>query len=162
MMCWNDFGIFYYKYLELGGPCGDWLGDADLGTFDIISNYESQLEIVSQIEGSNSLQTAYRLEQAANLTQSAQTVFPRGTPFEFSFECTYRERNAQPDPWHLFHLTNSHEESQLSVTLNPARQTLQLSLPDVRGDLQIVEFRHTAVSRFSCSFLLIHYLMNDA
>lgn len=116
---------------------------------------------MSEIEGSNNLQTAYRLEHAANLTQSAQTVFPRGTPFEFSFECTYRERNAQPDPWHLFHLTNSHEEAQLSVTLNPARQTLQLSLPDVRGDLQMVEFRHTAVSHFSYFLSTDCCLMNN-
>lgn len=83
---------------------------------------------------------------------NAQRVFPQGTPFEFSFECTYRERNPQPDPWHLFHLTNSHEESQLSVTLNPGRQTLQLSLPDARGDQQTVEFRHSGVSCFPCSF----------
>lgn len=135
------------------GPCGQWSpGDADLGTWDIISSYDSQLEIISQVQGSNSIQTAYHLEQSTNLTMSAMKVFPQGTPFEFSFECTYRERNPQPDPWHLFHLTNSHEESQLSVTLNPGRQTLQLSLPDARGEQQTVEFRHSGVSCFSCSF----------
>lgn len=104
------------------------------------------MEIIQQIEGSNDLQTAYRLERLANLTMSAHEAFPRGTPFQFSLECTYRERQPQPEPWHLFHLTNSHEESQLSVTLNPARKTLQLSLPTAGGELQTVEFRHTGVS----------------
>lgn len=130
------------------GPCGHWRpGDADLGTWDIISSFGSSLDELSVIEGSNSIQSAYRFEKSANLTMSAHEAFPRGTPFQFSFECTYRQRKPQPtDPWHLFHLTNSHEESQLSVTLNPLKQTLQVSLPDARGDLQTAEFRHSAVS----------------
>lgn len=76
----------------------------------------------------------------------AEEAFPRGTPFQFSFECTYRERQKQSDSWHLFHLTNAHEEPQLSVTLNPVEETLQVSLPDAEGDLQTVEFRHASVS----------------
>jgi collagen type IX alpha len=116
-----------------------------------LDSYESHFETVSQIEGSNGFQTAYRLERESNLTMRAEEAFPRGTPFEFSFECTYRERQKQQDSWHLFHLTNSHEEQQLSVTLNPAEQTLQVSLPDARGKIQSVEFRHSGVSCFSCT-----------
>jgi collagen type IX alpha len=147
------------------GPCGRWRpGDADLGTWDIIrefhlDSYDSHFEIISQIEGSNSLQTAYRLEREANLTMKAQEAFPRGTPFQFSFECTYRERQKQPDPYYLFHLSNSQEESQLSVTLNPGKETLQLSLPDARGDLQTVEFRSSRVSSLS-SFLVSDLLLD--
>jgi collagen type IX alpha len=115
-----------------------------LNTFQL-DRHESGFEQISRIEGSNAYQTAYRLETSSNLTMRADEAFPRGTPFQFSFECTYRERQKQQDSWHLFHLTNSHEESQLSVSLNPSRQTLQLSLPDVRGGLQSVEFRHSAV-----------------
>lgn len=120
-----------------------------------MDSYESHYEIISQIEGSNSLQTAYQLQRESNLTMRAQEAFPRGTPFQFSFECTYRERQPQSDPWHLFQLTNSHEEAQLSFTLNPVDQTLQVSLPDARGDLQTVEFRHSGVSCFSCSSNLL-------
>lgn len=120
-----------------------------------MDSFEQQFERISQIEGSNTLQTAYRLERGTNLTMMAQEAFPRGTPFQFSFECTYRERQRQADSWHLFHLTNSHEESQLTVTLNPGKETLQVTLPDARGDLQIVEFRHSSVSYFSC--LLLHF-----
>lgn len=119
-----------------------------------LDSYESNYELISQIEGSNGYQTAYRLERASNLTMRAEEAFPRGIPFEFSFECTYRERQKQADSWNLFHLTNSHQEPQLSVTLNPAKETLQVSLPDVRGDLQIVEFRHSSVSYFSCCTLI--------
>lgn len=117
-----------------------------------LDRFESHLQTISQIEGSNAYQTAFRLEQSSNLTMSADDAFPRGTPFEFSFECTYRERQKHQDSWHLFHLTNSHDESQLSVTLNPARQTLQVSLPDARGGLQHVEFRHSAVRFFMFFF----------
>lgn len=160
MQWWDLFFACYFIEANFDGPCGHWRpGDADLGTWDIISNYNSHLEIISQIEGSNGFQTAYRLEHTANLTMTAQEVFPQGTPFEFSFECTYRERQPQLDPWHLFHLTNSHEESQLSVTLNPGKQTLQVSLPDARGDLQIAEFRHSGVSRFSCLLFILHPLI---
>lgn len=115
-----------------------------------LDNYQSHFEIISQIEGSNGFQTAYRLERESNLTMRAEEAFPKGTPFQFSFECTYRQRQKQQDSWHLFHLTNSHDESQLSVTLNPVKETLQVSLPDARGDLQSVEFRHSGVSYFSC------------
>lgn len=141
------------EYEDDDGPCGRWIpGDLDLGTWDMLNTFqldrhESRFDQVSRIEGSNAYQTAYRLETSSNLTMRADEAFPRGTPFQFSFECTYRERQKQKDSWHLFHLTNSHEESQLSVSLNPSRQTLQLSLPDVRGGLQSVEFRHSAVRR---------------
>lgn len=166
---WNN--SFFSLQIEASyddGPCGQWRpGDADLGTWDMLNSfhldsYESHFEIISQIEGSNSLQTAYRLERESNLTMRAEEAFPRGTPFEFSFECTYRERQKQQDSWHLFHLTNSHEESQLSVTLNPAKETLQVSLPDARGDLQSVEFRHSGVSYFPCYSLIYCLMKMDA
>lgn len=134
------------------GPCGHGRpGDADLDTWDIIQQFhldhhDSHYETVSQISGSNGLQTAYRLEREANLTMKAHEAFPRGIPFEFSLECTYRQPQPQQESWHLFHLTNSREESQLAVTLNPAKQTLELALPDIHGELQTVEFRHSAVS----------------
>lgn len=47
--------------------------------------------------------------------------------------------------WHLFHLTNHYEQSQLSITLNPSRQIIALQLPDIDGNLQKVMFRHEAL-----------------
>lgn len=123
-------------------------------TWDVIrdfelDNYERHVGTIRQIAGSSSYQTAYRFERESNLTMRAHDAFPRGTPFQFSFECTYRNRQPQLNPWHIFHLTNSHHESQLSVTMNPLRKTLALSLPDSQGELQTVEFRHSSVSFFS-------------
>lgn len=141
-------------------PCGQFrIGDgrldADLHTWDIIrefaidgtsNNYNQHGETIRKITGSSNFQTAYRFESESNLTMRAHDAFPRGTPFQFSFECTYRNRERQPNPWHIFHLTNSHRESQLSVTMNPLRKTLALSLPDSHGAIQTVEFRNSKVS----------------
>jgi collagen type IX alpha len=137
-------------------PCGQWRYgdgklDADLHTWDVIQdfeldNYQRHAGTIRQITGSSSYQTAYRFERESNLTMRAHDAFPRGTPFQFSLECTYRNRQPQPSPWHIFHLTNSRYESQLSVTMNPLRKTLAISLPDSQGDLQTVEFRHSSVS----------------
>ena len=142
--------------LLIEDPCGQWRYgdgrlDADLHTWDVINdfeldNYERHAGTIRQIAGSNSYQTAYRFERESNLTMRAADAFPRGTPFQFSLECTYRNRQSQSNPWHIFHLTNSHFESQLSVTMNPLRKTLALSLPDSQGALQTVEFRHNNVS----------------
>ncbi|XP_070500480.1 collagen alpha-1(IX) chain-like [Chironomus tepperi] len=134
-------------------PCGQWKvdsHDADLGTWDIIrdfqlDNYEMHHETITQIVGSNDYQTAYRVERESNLTMLAQEAFPLGTPFQFSFECTYRQRQQQANSWHMFHLTNQYQESQLTVTMNPDRQTLALSLPASDGELQTVEFRHSSL-----------------
>lgn len=146
-----QFNLSWFRLETNEGPCGHWRpGDADLGTWDIISSYGSRLDHLSHVEGSNRLQTAYSLERAANMTMDAEEAFPRGTPFQFSFECTYRQRQLQPDPWHLFHLTNANRESQLAVTLNPTRQTLQVTLPDEQGVLQTAEFRHSSVSNCWC------------
>lgn len=134
-----------------------------MGSFDIIrefrlDNYEVHSGTVTEVQGSNHYQTAYKLEREANLTIKARDAFPRGVPHQFSFECTYRQRQPQPDPWHLFHLTNSYEDSQLSISMNPVKKTLELSLPEKNGELQKVEFRHSAVSNLTC-FSTYLYLM---
>lgn len=116
-----------------------------------LDRFESHLWTISQIEGSNAYQTAFRLEQSFNLTMRADEAFsPCGTLLEFSFECTYRERQKQQDLWHLFHFTDFHEESQLSVTLNPSRETLQVR--SLRG------FTTCWASSFGCENFLCFIL----
>lgn len=73
---------------------------------------------------------------------SAHEVFPQGVPHQFSFECTYRNRETSLNPWYMFYLSNSFEESQMYVKMNPSANTLEISLPQVNGDLQIIEFEH--------------------
>lgn len=97
---------------------------------------------IEKIDGTNMLQTAYRLHRDSNLTMMAYQAFPRGIPHQFSFECTYRSREVSLDPWYLFHLSNSYEESQLYVKMNPSTNILEISFPQPNGDLQIIEFEH--------------------
>lgn len=136
---------FYEDYT----PCGRWRpGDPDLNTFDIIREFqldqhETYYEGVTQVVGSSQLQTAYRLEKEANLTLRSVDAFPHGFPHQFSFECTFRTRQPPLVPWYLFHITDSYERSQLSVTIDPTRSSLQLALPDVDGNLQMATFEHT-------------------
>lgn len=112
---------------------------------------ETRYEGVTQVLGSSHMQTAYRLEQEANLTLRAVDAFPHGFPHQFSFECTFRTRQPPEVPWYLFHITDSYERSQLSVTLDPTREILQLALPDVDGNLQMASFRHTEVEHSKCA-----------
>lgn len=140
---------FYEDYT----PCGRWRpGDPDLNTFDIIREFEldqreTYYEGVTQVMGSSQLQTAYRLEKEANLTLRSVDAFPHGFPHQFSFECTFRARESPIVPWYLFHITDSYERSQLSVTIDPTQSSLQLALPDVDGNLQMATFQHTEVRR---------------
>ncbi|XP_055624553.1 collagen alpha-1(IX) chain-like isoform X1 [Toxorhynchites rutilus septentrionalis] len=133
------------------GPCGRWMpGEVDLRSFDLIREFhldqhETNNRHVYSIEGSNMYQTAYRLESEANLTMRSIDAFPRGLPHQFSLECTYRTEGEPAAPWHLFEVTNEHHESQLAVTMNPSRQTLEIGLPSDEGDLQVVEYHHAAL-----------------
>lgn len=142
---------FSEDFFEDYSPCGRWRpGDADLNTFDFIRQFqldrsETYYEGVTRVVGSSHIQTAYRLERESNLTLRAIDAFPRGFPHQFSFECTFRAREELVLPWYLFHVTDSFEQSQLSVTLDPRRELLHLELPDVDGNLQMVTFRHHEV-----------------
>jgi collagen type IX alpha len=133
------------------GPCGRWRpGDGDLNTFDLIREFhldqtEERYESITEVGGTNILQRAYRLQKESNLTMRAVEAFPKGVPHQFSFECTYRVRHPPKTAWHLFHLSNYYEESQMTVTMNPRRETLELVLPDVTGQLQTASFRHSSV-----------------
>ena len=131
------------------GPCGRWKpGDVDLRSFDLIREFhldqlESSLQTVSMIEGTNYLQTAYKLQRETNLTMRAMDAFPKGLPHQFSFECTYRMDEIPEEPWHLLQVTNSYEESQLMISLNVESEILEVGLPTVEGDLQIVQYHHS-------------------
>ncbi|KAL9699586.1 hypothetical protein quinque_003027 [Culex quinquefasciatus] len=141
------FGIGEYEE----GPCGRWKpGDVDLRSFDLIREFhldrlEANSRHVYSIEGTNSYQTAYRLENEANLTMRSIDAFPRGLPHQFSLECTYRTEREPVSSWHLFEVANEHHDSQLAITMNPGRQTLEIGLPGLEGELQIVEYHHSAL-----------------
>lgn len=122
-------------------------GNADLPTFDLIREFhldehETHYEGVSVIPGSISSQRAYRLQSETNLTIHSVQAFPRGIPHQFSFESTFRTRLQPATPYYLFHVTNSYEASELSVTLDPIQQLIGIGLPDMGGNVQRVYFQH--------------------
>lgn len=79
---YDDYGRDY-------NPCGRWRpGDADLHSFDLIREFRLdqsetlRYEGITQVQGSSSLQKAYRLQSESNLTLSSTEAFPRGTAHE--------------------------------------------------------------------------------
>lgn len=137
--------------MNRNSPCGRLVpGNADLPTFDLIREFhldesESRYEGVSEIQGSIASQRAYRLQKQSNLTINSFQAFPRGIPHQFSFESTFRTRLQPSAPWYLFHVTDTYESSQLSVTLDPIQQLIGIGLPDVLGNVQRVYFRHSSL-----------------
>ncbi|KAG4079601.1 hypothetical protein HA402_001789 [Bradysia odoriphaga] len=149
-------------------PCGQWQpGDADLNTFDLIREFrldksESLYEGITEVAGSNGIQRAYRLERQSNLTLRSFEAFPRGIPHQFSFECAFRARQPPIAPWHLFHVTNYYEESQLAVTMYPEQETIGLALPDANGRLQNVFFQHKRLFDESWHKVMLGVTPNEA
>lgn len=68
-----------------------------------------------------------------------------GIPHQFVFESTFRAREQPITPWYLIHVTDSLEQSQLSVVLDPTQYIVGIGLPDVQGAAQMVYFRHVSL-----------------
>lgn len=80
------------------------------------------------------------------MTIESSRAFPKGIPNEFSFECTFRVPEQQPQyEWYLFELSNYEYESQMSVTINPVINAIEFSLPKFDGTIQTVTFEETEV-----------------
>lgn len=145
-MCISSLDPFDFGFEPT--PCSRWRpGDADLNTFDLIREFQldrsSEIyDSISRTAGSNQFQTAYSLTRESNLTMPAYEAFPRGIPHQFSFESTYRSRERAVEPWYLFHLSNAYEESQMYVKVDPSSYTLEVSLPMITGELQVIEFEN--------------------
>lgn len=123
------------------------LDTGDLPTIDLIrefhlSEYENHYEV---IPGSIPSQRAYRLYRESNLTIHSYEAFPNGIPYHFWFESTFRARLQPSEPWYLFHVTNSHDVSQISVTMDPIQQLIGIGLPDILGNVQRVYFHHSSL-----------------
>lgn len=122
--------------------------DRDTGTLPTIdlirefhlSEFEEKYE---SVPGSIVTQQAYRLYQESNLTVHSYQAFPIGIPYHFWFEATFRAFQRPLQPWYLFHVTNSHGVSQISITLDTNEQLIGIGLPDIRGNVQRVFFRHS-------------------
>jgi len=75
-----------------------------------------------------------------------RTVFPNGLPQQFSFVSTFRTRKLAKNAWSLFQLADSLNRPQLTVTLNPKRETIEFSLANYEHKLETVAFPQPKVS----------------
>ena len=67
-------------------------------------------------------------------------IFPQGLPQQFSLIITYRTRRPPKTSWDIIRITDQIDRTQLAITLNPAAETLELTLPSLTGGLQTVLF----------------------
>lgn len=104
-----------------------------------LSESENKYE---SVVGSIATQQAYRLHQESNLTTHAYQAFPVGIPYHFWFESTFRALEPRLQPFYLFHVTDSHDVTQISVVLDTLQHLIGIGLPDIRGNVQRVFFQH--------------------
>lgn len=105
-----------------------------------MSDIQEQYELIT---GSILSQKAYRFHQLSNLTMFTYDVFPSGIPDHFWFESTFRAQYQPLQPWYLLHVTNSHEVTQISVSMDSTQQLVAIGLPDVMGNVQRVFFHNS-------------------
>ena len=98
------------------------------------------------MRGSNSLQTAYRIDSTANLIMPTLRVFNQGLPEQFSFVTTFRKRIPTTTRWQLIRITDTQGQPQFAVGLNPARNTIEFSILNYNGDLQTLTWEKEEVS----------------
>lgn len=140
------------------------LDTSDLPTIDLIREFHlSEFEhLYETIPGSIPSQRAYRLYQDSNLTINSIEAFPYGIPYNFWFESTFRARIQSPDPWYLFHVTNSHEVTQISVTMDSVQQLIGIGLPDILGNVQRIYFHSSSLFDRSWHKVLLSVVKDKA
>lgn len=116
-----------------------------LPTIDLIHEFHlSQSEEKYQsVIGSIPSQSAYRLHEESNLTVYAVQAFPIGIPTHFWFESTFRAIVQPLQPFYLFHVTNSDDVTQISITLDTYQHLIGIGLPAVGGNVQRVFFQQS-------------------
>lgn len=117
----------------------------DLPTYDLIRQFELnegryEYELIT---GSIPTQQAYQLDRESNLTAYTYKIFPRGIPYHFWFESTFRVEQHSAQEWYLIHVTNPFEVTQISVTIDSVQQNIGIGLPDIMGNVQRVFFHHS-------------------
>lgn len=137
--CWYRFLFLYAMRITR-------LDDIFTWTYLIYDSYINFVTGVSRVEGSSPLQTAYRLDREADLTLPTRDIFPQGLPDNFSFICTFRTRKLLKSAWHIVRLVDLELKPQFLITINPRKQSIELSLPDYEGKLQTVIFKKAHVS----------------
>lgn len=160
----NTYGIFRNEISLIFKECpkcalnrNNRLDMGDQPTYDLIRQFhlsesKEQHELTS---GSVISQQAYRLHSESNLTRYTFEAFPYGIPYHFWFESTFRVRYQPQQEWYLLHVTNSHEVTQISLTMDSSQQWIGIGLPDVNGNVQRVFFRSSNLFDVSWHKILV-------
>lgn len=123
-----------------------------------MSDIQEQHELIT---GSVLSQKAYRLHRESNLTMFTHDVFPSGIPDHFWFESTFRNQYQPLQPWYLLHVTNSHEVTQISVSMDSTQQSVAIGLPDVMGNVQRVFFHNSNLFDSSWHKILVSVVRDE-
>lgn len=126
--------------------CRNRLDTGDIPTYDLIREFHlSESEQFDPIVGSIPSQYAYRLHSESNLTRYTYDVLALGIPYHFWFESTFRSQLTNEEPWYLFHITDAHGVTQISISFDSIQQLIGIGLPDILGNVQRVFFHHSKV-----------------
>ncbi|XP_076341071.1 uncharacterized protein LOC143241731 [Tachypleus tridentatus] len=142
-------------------------GQDDLPGFDMIRNFrlddvELGFEGVTEVEGSNKMQRAYRLSpKRTNLTLPTRTIFPLGLPGQFSFVATFRKRNLQKRSWNLIRIDDLLGKPQFGITFYPKTNEMDFYFLDFQGRLQTATFTDVECCFLGiCQFAELHACTN--
>lgn len=117
-----------------------------LPTYDLIHEFGfNEIAQNEEIAGSIPSQNAYHILSESNWTRYTTDVLPRGIPYHFWFEATFRSQLQHEQPWYLFHVTNAYDVTQISITFDMVNQLIGIGLPDIMGNVQRVYFHHANV-----------------
>lgn len=75
-----------------------------------------------------------------------RNITSNGFPEEFTLVYTLRARKSPRYPWHVIKIEDAKGDAQFLITMNPRKQTLDLSLIDYEGKLQTLSFMNDRVS----------------
>jgi len=141
----------YTGATDANGPCADYRpGEDDLQAFDFIRQFrldvlETKYPGVKRVQGSSRLQTAYKLENEADLVLPTRNIFPQGLPQQFSFICTFRTKKPPKTAWNIIRISDIRQRPQFQVTFNPRKTSIEFAITDFQGKLQTLVFTKAQV-----------------
>jgi hypothetical protein len=84
-------------------------------------------------------------------------VFDQGLPEQFGFVTTFRNRKNSRRRWHAIRITDSRGQPQFAVALNPARKTVEFSIPKYDRTLQTLTWDVPQVQLLKASIIVNYY-----
>ena len=80
-----------------------------------------------------------------NNLDDGRRIFNQGLPEQFSFVTTFRNRRPGNNRWNLISITDTSGQPQFAVSLNPPRQTIEMSILNYNRELQTLSWEKPEV-----------------